>query len=152
MCVCTQIQSCRVDRRFKVRGSGKNLRPDDEIATAIARSLRRRQCAALCAKIRLHVTRLMESARFYCNRKLFCARRLRLSYRTSHMLTREEERRGEGERGRSLPRLAKFSPILFTARSVEPQRSGVGRFISTSSFCTSNAENLNVHKSLLRRV
>lgn len=64
------------------------IRPDDEIATAMTRSLHRRQCAALCAKTRLHVTRLMESARFYCNRKLFCVRRLRPSYRTSHMLTR----------------------------------------------------------------
>jgi len=64
------------------------------------RLLRRRQCAALCAKIRLHVTRLIESARFYCNRKLFCVRRLRPSYRTSHMLTRpflEKERERERE-------------------------------------------------------
>lgn len=68
-------------------GNGEDLRPDDEIAAGTVRSLRRRQCAVLCAKIRLHVTRLMESARFYCNRKLFCARRLRPSYRTSHMLT-----------------------------------------------------------------
>lgn len=94
--------------------------PDDEIATAIARSLRRRQCAALCAKIRLHVTRLMESARFCCNRKLFCARRLRLSYRTSHTLTREEEREErERKKGHSLPRLARFSPILY--RTLSPR-------------------------------
>lgn len=87
------------------------------------RSLRRRQCAALCAKIRLHVTRLMESARFYCNRKLFCVRRLRPSYRTSHMLTRpvrEKERKREKMKDRrSFPCLAKFSMILYCILLVE---------------------------------
>jgi len=98
-----------------------SMRPDDEIAATV-RSLHRRQCAALCVEIRLHVTCLMESARFDCNHKLFCARRLRLSYWTSHMITRPERKRKERERERErerkkdrrfFPCLAKFLPILY---------------------------------------
>lgn len=81
-------------------------RRDDEIVAATMELLYRRQCAALCAKICLHVARLMESARFYCNRKLFCARRLRLSYRTSHVLiypVRKREREREMIFAKTLP-------------------------------------------------
>lgn len=117
------------------------------------RSLRRRQCAALCAKIRLHVTRLMESARFYCNRKLFCARRLRPSYRTSHMLTRpvrEKERKKEREVIPSALGKIFIDSLLHTRQATSG--CSLERFIRHFIIFINKVENLNEYKSLLERI